>query len=358
MPIPSNPPSLAGVIGVAADVLPIPAQDYTDPTQNGALNYTSGWPPITAIPLEAGGKAPRREYFNALAQLLSSHIFFQQSGSLYPWSVELNYLSCAHVLGSDGKEYIAQKSNGPDVPDSSAVNPVGDESGTWLPAGVVYAPMATNETPGIMRPDGTTCIVDNGVLSVNPTGTLNSWRTSWIGVPRPWRSTTLPPNHCWANGDFISFSDWPELQTVSDSGGFAGMLLPWDADSGTQAANLGMWRPNAALPTGLYTPNLTGKFLQSWTPGSGSAGTYTSAGLPDIGGFASGLLMSVTPDSGGALLLYSPTGPDVQTINGDVNPWGYVDFKASRSNSIYGSSTSVMPESIALPYIIYLGQPA
>lgn len=187
---------------------------------------------------------------------------------------------------------------------------------------------------------------------------LEEWRKSWIGVPRPWRSTTLPANHCYANGDFISFSDWPELQTVSDSGGLAGMLLPWDADSATQAAYLGMWRPDAALPSGLYTPTLAGKFLQSWTPGGGSAGSYTSAGLPDIGGFASGLLMSVTPDSGGALLLYGATGPDVQTINGDVNPWGYVDFKASRSNSIYGSSTSVMPESIALPYIIYLGQPA
>lgn len=164
MPIPSNPEFLESVIGEAADVLPIPAQDYTDPTQTGALNYKTGWPAITALPLEAGGKAPRREYFNALMQLLSSHTFFQQSGSLYPWSATLDYLTGAHVLGSDGKEYIAQKSNGPDVPDSSAVDPVGDESGTWLPAGSVYAPLATTETPGIVQV-GAGLQISGGVLS-------------------------------------------------------------------------------------------------------------------------------------------------------------------------------------------------
>lgn len=58
MPIPSNPDFLAGVIGAAADVLPIPAQDYADPTQNGALNYATAWPAVTGMPLEAGGKAP------------------------------------------------------------------------------------------------------------------------------------------------------------------------------------------------------------------------------------------------------------------------------------------------------------
>ena len=164
MPIPSNPTPLAGVIGASADVLPIPAQDYTDPTQNGALNYATGWPAITALPLEAGGKAPRREYFNALTQLMSSHIFFQQSGSLYTWSGTLDYLTGAHVLGSDGKEYIAQKSNGPDVPDSSAVDPVGDDSGTWLAAGSVYAPLATTETPGIVQ-IGAGLQISGGILS-------------------------------------------------------------------------------------------------------------------------------------------------------------------------------------------------
>lgn len=91
-------------------------------------------------------------------------------------------------------------------------------------------------------------------------------RLSMIGVPRYWRSTTLPANHCWANGDFVSFADWPELKEVYDAGGFQGMLMAWDADEETQAANLGQWRPDAANPTGLFTPNLGGQFFRNWGP--------------------------------------------------------------------------------------------
>ena len=90
----------------------------------------------------------------------------------------------------------------------------------------------------------------------------------WIGVPRFWRSTVLPPCHCWANGDFVAFSDWPDLKKVYDSGGFEGMLLPWDASSEEQAANLGKWRPDSSdNPTGLFTPNLSGQFFPKLGPG-------------------------------------------------------------------------------------------
>lgn len=322
MPIPSNPTPLAGVIGASADVLPIPAQDYTDPTQNGALNYATGWPAITALPLEAGGKAPRREYFNALAQLLSSHIFFQQSGSLYPWSATLDYLTGAHVLGSDGKEYIAQQSNGPDVPDSSAVDPVGDESGTWLSA-----------------------------ISVYTAATAQSWGKDWIGVPRPWRSTTLPPNYCWANGDFVAFADWPELKAVYEAGGFGGMLLPWDADSSTQAANLGQWRPDAAEPAGLFTPNLTGQFLRCWGPG---AEEEAGAWVTDTGRNATGTIGSL--DSYAA-----PTG----VFYGEGNSGCAVGSTARNVKKMdlarqwaEHAGTEFAPQHIWQPIIIYLGQPA
>ena len=90
-----------------------------------------------------------------------------------------------------------------------------------------------------------------------------------IGVPRYWRSTTLPANHVWANGDLVLFSDWPELKKVYDGGGFTGMLLAYNATSATIAANLGKWRPNAANPTGLYVPKLSDQFSEL---GRGEAG--------------------------------------------------------------------------------------
>ena len=94
-------------------------------------------------------------------------------------------------------------------------------------------------------------------------------RLSMIGVPRYWRSTSLPANHVWANGDLVLFSDWPELKKVYDGGGFTGMLLAYNATSATIAANLGKWRPNAANPTGLYVPKLSDQFFRGWTPGAG-----------------------------------------------------------------------------------------
>ena len=128
MPIPSNPPFLSNVLGYAADVSVIPG---TTPSGSGAFSYQSAFPQITAIPLTAGGVAPMREDFNAVFKLLSQHVHFLQSGSLYSWNSSLDYLKGAHILGSNGVEYIAQASSGPNVPDVGAKNPVSDDGTFW-----------------------------------------------------------------------------------------------------------------------------------------------------------------------------------------------------------------------------------
>lgn len=128
MPIPSNPPFLSNVLGYAADVSVIPG---TTPSGSGAFSYQSAFPQITAIPLTAGGVAPMREDFNAVFKLLSQHVHFLQSGSLYSWNSSLDYLKGAHILGSNGVEYIAQASSGPNVPDVGAKNPVSDDGTCW-----------------------------------------------------------------------------------------------------------------------------------------------------------------------------------------------------------------------------------
>ena len=127
MPIPKLPEFLPDILGTAADVFPIP---MTAPQGNpGALNYATGWP-------EAGGIAPEREFFNAVYKLFSAHLHFLQSGSLYSWSNTLDYLSGAHILGSNGKEYIAQKSSGPNVPGIGAKDPTSDDGEFWMPTQV------------------------------------------------------------------------------------------------------------------------------------------------------------------------------------------------------------------------------
>ena len=127
MPIPSNPSFLTNVLGYAAEVNTIPA---TTPAGTGAFSYQSGFPAVTSVPLTAGGIAPDRLDFNAVIKLLSQHIFFQQSGSLYTWSSSLDYLKGAHILGSNGVEYVALQSSGPNT-SAGARNPVQDTAGVY-----------------------------------------------------------------------------------------------------------------------------------------------------------------------------------------------------------------------------------
>lgn len=165
-------------------------------------------------------------------------------------------------------------------------------------------------------------------------------RLSMIGVPRYWRSTTLPENHVWANGDLVLFSDWPELKKVYDDGGFAGMLLAYNADSATIAANLGKWRPNAAKPTGLYVPKLDGQFFRAWGP-------------------------TVTAREAGSW--------ETDEFRAHVHRYGYVveqnGFHTSVENTVlfYTGDTwattstggkETRPVNIAVPVILYLGSPS
>ena len=178
-----------------------------------------------------------------------------------------------------------------------------------------------------------------------------------IGVPRYWRSTNLPPNHCWANGDFVEFADWPQLKQVYDAGGFEGMLLPWDADSGTKAANLGKWRPDAADPTGLYTPNLSGQFFRNWGPG---ASTNAGCWAADTG---RGLRGGINTNTGLAQMSTEPLGPFALASDGVA----YSGNKISEPDSFIFDAATVWgehagaefaPVHVWQPLCLYLGRPS
>ena len=179
-------------------------------------------------------------------------------------------------------------------------------------------------------------------------------RLSMIGVPRYWRSTTLPPHHCWANGDFVEFADWPELKKIYDAGGFKGMLMAWDADEETQAANLGMWRPDAAKPTGLFTPNLSGQFFRNWCPaGDTEAGAWGEDAIRNITGQASGA-NSVGPCFEAEGAIYRGTVQGNATYR-NASYGGYLMFDASR---VVPTGPENVPPHVWQPVALYLGRPA
>ena len=220
----------------------------------------------------------------------------------------------------------------------------------------VEVPLASVMEAGLVKIGDGLQIGEDGTLSVKSSDLLEDWRKSWIGVPRYWRSTVLPDDHCWANGDFVSFANWPELHAVYEAGGLEGMLLGWDATEEEQAANLGKWRPDSSIPTGLYTPALSGQFFRNWAPGNGAAGATNQPGLPHAKGQWRGGLILAGTESG--VVFASSTGQ--ANIGGSPSSFlhAIIGIDLSRGSDIYGNSDTVMPASVNLPVCFYLGRPA
>ena len=182
-----------------------------------------------------------------------------------------------------------------------------------------------------------------------------AFRLSMIGVPRYWRSTTLPAGHVWANGDLALFADWPELKKIYDAGGFAGMLLAYNANSATIAANLGKWRPNAANPTGLYVPNLSEQFFRGWT-GAGEAGAWQSDAVREVYGTMNGRNSWIYVNGTGPLATTGSVSYYLaQLAEGGDGAFASFDFRLSRS---VPTGPVTVPPHVWQPVILYLGNPA
>lgn len=187
---------------------------------------------------------------------------------------------------------------------------------------------------------------------------LERLRLLKIGCPMYWRSTTLPEGFAWVNGDLVLFEDRPEFEEVYLAGGFEGMLLEANATSGQIAANLGKFRkhPNGL---GLYLPSCGEQFFRGWGQGTGSAGGYNAAGLPEIEGHFDGcdLLGDSRADWSGAFIRDGTLYGNVTVAISGVGIELPTTFSARASNPTYGSSATVMPASVNLPVILYLGLP-
>ena len=104
---------------------------------------------------------------------------------------------------------------------------------------------------------------------------LEEWRQAMIGTPMPMAGTTLPPGFMWADGSLASFATYPELKAKYERGDFDGMLLAYNASEADIAAYPGKFKPDAANPTGLFVPRLSGLFAR-YCGGEVDAGKYAS----------------------------------------------------------------------------------
>ena len=127
------------------------------------------------------------------------------------------------------------------------------------------------------------------------------------------------------NGDEISRADYNKLFTIIGT--------TYGKGDGTTTFNL---------------PNLTGKFLEGALD---TVGLYKDAGLPNIEGELRNIVGgNATNDGSGAFsgkLTY-----DKMFSSGSSHSRGTFTFDASKSNSIYGNSDTVQPNSLTMNYII------
>ena len=222
----------------------------------------------------------------------------------------------------------------------------------------VEVPLASVMEAGLVKIGDGLQIGEDGTLSVKSSDLLEDWRKSWIGVPRYWRSTVLPDDHCWANGDFVSFSNWPELHAVYEAGGLEGMLLGWDATEEEQAANLGKWRPDSSIPTGLYTPALSGQFFRNWGPSDETApGAWASDKGRNITGQVAYLIGTTSGSIPSGCFTGTTQSPPVEVAEGQNHHQIVLNFDAA---TVWGehAGNEFAPVHVWQPVILYLGMPA
>ena len=97
------------------------------------------------------------------------------------------------------------------------------------------------------------------------------------------------------------------------------------------------------------------KPFRAWTGGAG-AGTYTPAGLPNIEGQYAILFGRDKGGGSGAFYKIGMTEDNLASDSYSIMDYQItIGFDASRSNSVYGKSSKVSPESVNIPMIFYLG---
>ena len=197
----------------------------------------------------------------------------------------------------------------------------------------------------------TGAVTDIAAMKAN-IATLEAIRKSWIGVPRWWRSTTLPANHVWADGSLVLFEDWPELEEVYNTGGFDGMLLEAGADGETIAANLGKWVKHSN-GLGLYTPQLGNQFFRAGRPGAGrEAGSWQQDAIRNIiGQLGSIWSYKNTLPGGTGALSWTTSGEGGFAASSKITMQG-ITFDAS---CVVPTAEENRPVNVVIPVILYLG---
>ena len=156
------------------------------------------------------------------------------------------------------------------------------------------------------------------------------WKVKKIGSEVPagtmqmFAGNTIPAGWLLCDGSAVSRTNYAKL--------FSAIGTTWGAGDGSTTFNL---------------PNSIGRFAE----GAATSGSYKSAGLPNIEG--STTLIQHMLYSAGTGAISTPDNTESGFNRGSgIGQRKNLTFDASRSNSIYGNSSTVQPNSFTVQYII------
>lgn len=351
-------------------------------------SWAAGFPPVTRINKQAGGKPPYGLDFQGIFFTICQHLFFSQSGNLFPWvgasegQPGLNYLKGAMVLGSDGETYMALKPSGPDVPSADGagfvgpVDPVGDITGHWADLKTTFAVgIATLTEAGIVKPDGAT-------ITIRPDGTISVsvGAVYELGEFYYFRSPTLRPGFQPAQGGLLQQAAtlypqiWAYLQTTEGQK-LCTTEAEWQAMTQAQWGDgefKASWNGIGGAPYfvqdlgagTLRMPDIRGMFACAAGDGiiaPSAGGTHGDSGQEITGGF------TVMRGSSGAHLVreglgafdtdYSTYGSNTTTLSGYSSSY-QPELTTFSSGNVTCTGAVYIPRSWGALACAYLGQPA
>lgn len=258
---------------------------------DGLLSQSTGFPPETALPLGAGGKAPTREDFNGALNLLSGIAYYAQKGFWFCFDATQDYFEgCVIRDSTNRKLYQAVQ----DVAAGGNI-PSADDGTNWREFALGGVPL--------------------GSILIYPTD-----------------DDEPPYGFLWCEGQAVSRTMYPEL--------FAKLGTKYGAGDGSTTFNLPnpldkypQFAQTAGTVKSAGLPNIEGKALLYSNP----AGTA-------VCGWAGDGAFSGYP---------SANTHQVQNVTAtSTDGMRALQFKASASNSIYGNSDTVTPPTMTFRAII------
>ena len=323
----------------------------TTDASTGIFSQQYGWQSINSLPPQAGGKAVKREDFNGAFNLLGGVAFMAQKGFTFKWSAEQDYYAgCVVIDDTDGLRYecTADVTANNTAPSADSTHWRIFKAGTDIDAWFRQA--STAYAVGDLR-----CYESlpyGWYLECTTAGTTGSGS---ITIPSP-----LTEKDTVTDGTVT----WTIRKIGSTDGMLIGAILPF---AGNGAIPSGYLLCDGAAVSRTGYSDLFSVIGTTYGAGDGSttfnvpdyntakrfaqgdtvAGTVKNAGLPNITGSVGNLRADIEATGafykGETTYTYPPnSGADVPRLA----------FDASKSNPIYGASTTVQPPALTCRYIV------